>query len=50
MEPGLGRREQWPADLRRDSELWRPSRAQPIFGGTTEISKEITGPGPGLKP
>ena len=46
----LGRREHWPADLRRDSELWRLSRVQPIFGSTTEIMKEITGHGPGLKP
>ncbi len=50
MEPGLGRRQHWPAGLRRDCELWRLSRVQPIFGGTTEIIKEIVGHGSGLKP
>ena len=29
--------------LRHDCELWRLSRVQSIFGGTTEIMKEIIG-------
>jgi len=48
MEPGLGRREHWSAALRRDCELWRLSHVQSIFGGTTEIMKEIIGRGLGL--
>ena len=44
------RREHWPADLRPACELWRLSRVQLIFGGTTEIMTEIIGPDPGLKP
>ena len=43
MEPGLDRREHQSAALRRDCELWRLSRVQSIFGGTTEIQKEIIG-------
>jgi alkylation response protein AidB-like acyl-CoA dehydrogenase len=31
-----------------DCELWRLSRVQSIFGGTTEIMKEIIGRGLGL--
>jgi alkylation response protein AidB-like acyl-CoA dehydrogenase len=29
------------AALRHDCELWWLTRVQPIFGGTTEIQKEI---------
>jgi hypothetical protein len=35
------RREHRPAALRHDCQLWGFSRVQPIFGGTTEIQKEI---------
>jgi hypothetical protein len=48
MEPGLDRREHESAALRHDCELWRLSRVQLIFGGTTEIMKEIIGRGLGL--
>jgi alkylation response protein AidB-like acyl-CoA dehydrogenase len=34
--------------LRPDCQLWRLSRAQSIFGGTTEIMKEIIGRGLGV--
>ncbi len=34
--------------LQRDCELWRLSRVQSIFGGTTEILKEIIARGLGL--
>jgi alkylation response protein AidB-like acyl-CoA dehydrogenase len=34
--------------LRPDCELWRLSRVQSVFGGTTEIQKEIIGRGLGL--
>jgi alkylation response protein AidB-like acyl-CoA dehydrogenase len=44
-KPGLDRREHNPAVLRHDCELRRLSRAQSIFGGTTEIMKEIIGRG-----
>ena len=47
-EPGLDRREHNPAVLRHDCELWRLSRVQSIFGGTTEIMKEIIGRSLGL--
>jgi len=47
-EPGLDRREHNPAVLRHDYELWRLSRVQSIFGGTTEIMKEIIGRNLGL--
>jgi alkylation response protein AidB-like acyl-CoA dehydrogenase len=47
-EPGLDRWEHNPAVLRRDCELWPLSRVQSIFGGTTEILKEIIGRGLGL--
>ena len=40
-KPGLDRREHNPAVLRHDCELWRLSHVQSIFGGTTEIQKEI---------
>ena len=45
MEPGLDRREHQTAALRHDCGLWRLSRVQSIFGGTTEIMKEIIGRG-----
>jgi hypothetical protein len=45
---GLDRREHKPAGLRHDCELWRLSRVQSVFGGTTEIMKEIIGRGLGL--
>jgi hypothetical protein len=48
MEPGLDRREHESAALRHDCELWRLSRVQYVFGGTTEIMKEIIGRSPGL--
>jgi alkylation response protein AidB-like acyl-CoA dehydrogenase len=34
--------------LRHDCELWLLSRVQSIFGGTTEIQKEIIARGLGL--
>jgi hypothetical protein len=37
-----------PLVLRHDCELWRLSRVQSVFGGTTEIMKEIIGRGLGL--
>jgi hypothetical protein len=40
--------EHQPAALRHDCERWRFSRVQSIFGGTTEIMKEIVGRGLGL--
>jgi hypothetical protein len=42
------RRQHSSAVLRHDCERWRLSRVQSIFGGTTEIQKEIIGRGPGL--
>jgi len=45
MEPGLDRRELESAVLRHDCELWRLSPVQSVFGGTTEITKEIIGRG-----
>ena len=48
MELGLDRLECNPAVLRHDCELWRLSRLQSIFGGTTEIMKEIIGRNLGL--
>jgi hypothetical protein len=48
MEPGLHRRQHESAALRHDCELWRLNRVQPIFGGTTEIQKEIIGRSLGL--
>ena len=38
----------WSGALRNDCELWRLSYAQSIFGGTTEIQKEIIGRSLGL--
>jgi len=49
MEPGLDPREHQTAALRHDCELWRLSRVQSIFGGTTEIMKEIIDCGLGLE-
>jgi alkylation response protein AidB-like acyl-CoA dehydrogenase len=49
MEPGLDRRQHESAALRHDRELWRPNRVQPIFGGTTEIMKEIIARSLGLQ-
>jgi hypothetical protein len=46
MQPGLCGRSK--ALLRRDCELWWLSRVQSIFGGTTEIMKEIIGRSLGL--
>ena len=37
-----------PLDLRHDCRLWLLGRIQSIFGGTTEIMKEIIGRGLGL--
>jgi alkylation response protein AidB-like acyl-CoA dehydrogenase len=37
----LDRPENESAALRQDRELWRLSRVPSIFGGTTEIQKEI---------
>jgi alkylation response protein AidB-like acyl-CoA dehydrogenase len=48
MEPGLDRLEHQSVVLRYDRELWRVSRVQSIFGGTTEIMKEIIGRNLGL--
>jgi alkylation response protein AidB-like acyl-CoA dehydrogenase len=48
MKLGLDRREHEPAVLHPDCELWRLSRVQSIFGGTTEIMKEIIGRDLGL--
>jgi alkylation response protein AidB-like acyl-CoA dehydrogenase len=39
---------QVPAALRHDCDLWRLSRVRSIFGGTTEIQKEIIGRSLGL--
>jgi alkylation response protein AidB-like acyl-CoA dehydrogenase len=47
-EPGIDHREHQFAALRHDCALGRLGRAQSIFGGTTEIMKEIIGRGLGL--
>jgi hypothetical protein len=47
MESGPDRWEHWPDTLRRDCELWL-IYVQSIFGGTTEIQKEIIARGLGL--
>ena len=46
-EPGLDRQHN-PLFSGTDCELWRLSRVQSIFGGTTEIMKEIIGRSPRL--
>jgi hypothetical protein len=48
MESGFGWREHCPDTLRRDCELWWLIYFQSIFGGTTEIQKEIIGRSLGL--
>ena len=45
MQPGA--EHQYKA-LRRKVGLWRLSRVRSVFGGTTEIMKEITGRSLGL--
>ena len=45
---GLDRRKHQSAFLPHGCALWRLSRIQSIFGGTTEIMKEIIGCGLGL--
>jgi alkylation response protein AidB-like acyl-CoA dehydrogenase len=48
MEAALTGGNTSPAALRHDCELRRLSRVQSIFGGTTEIQKEIIARGLGL--
>jgi alkylation response protein AidB-like acyl-CoA dehydrogenase len=48
MEPGFDRRSTRLLPSDATAGLWRLSRVQSIFGGTTEIMKEIIGRGLGL--